>query len=207
MNAASSDQSERSNAASTCRSRREEFLLEMYIQSSLHLSRHVAGIWQCVGVVGGALAVFALDKDKPLNDYACTLAVMLCGWLVATTLDASNWFNRNITIIGNIERLFLNSDDNKLVHPFFTKHRVPGRPAEHFVIQMALGAAVGCLLLVYHFVTRVKDGLALPWSSFEFSRALPYAAAGAIGLACVSLSFFLKKKDAKLQEASPGLKL
>lgn len=70
--------------------------------------------------------MFALDKDKPLNDYACALAIMLCGWLIATTLDASNWFNRNITIIGNIERLFLRPDDNKLVHPFFSKHRVQG---------------------------------------------------------------------------------
>lgn len=113
-------------AAPDCRDRRDDFLLEMYIQTSLHLSRHVAGIWQCVGVVGGALAVFALDKDKPLNDYACALAIMLCGWLIATTLDASNWFNRNITIIGNIERLFLRPDDNKLVHPFFSKHRVQG---------------------------------------------------------------------------------
>jgi hypothetical protein len=190
-----------------CDDRRADFLLEMYIQTSAHLSRHVTGIWQCVGVVGGALAVFALEKDKPLNDYACALAVMLCGWLVATTLDASNWFNRNITIISNIERLFLRPDDSKLVHPFFLEHREPGQPAEHFVIQIVLGATVGLLILVYHFKIRVADGLSAPWSTFEFSRALPYAAAISVGVACVCLFRLLKGKDAKLQTRSPGLKV
>src|ERR1700687_2057949 len=99
--------------------RRDEFLLEMYRQTSMHLGRHVAGVWQCVGVVGAAFVTFAVDKDKPLSDYACALVILLCAWLIATTLDASNWFNRNIAIIRNIERLFLKPSDAKLVHPYF----------------------------------------------------------------------------------------
>jgi hypothetical protein len=195
-----------SHSGPACFERRGEFLLEMYRQTSVHLGRHVSGVWQCVGVVGGALAVFALDKDKPLNDYACALVVMLCGWLIATTMDASNWFNRNITIISNIERLFLQADDAKVVHPFFLGHRRAGKHAEHFRIQIWLGVAVAALVLMYHFGARVWDGLSSPMSSFQPSRALPYALALVVGAACVVLLRNYKRKDEELQAKSPGLK-
>jgi hypothetical protein len=157
-----------------CSERRCDFLLEIYKQTSMHLGRHVAGVWQCVGVAGGALIAFMVDKNTPLNDFACALVILLCGWLVATTLDASNWFNRNIAIIANIERLFLSTADAKYVHYFFTEHRPPGKPAEHFLIQILLAVSVMMLLLVYHLVWRVWDGFRLPLTQFEFPRALPY---------------------------------
>ena len=48
-----------------CDEKRAEFLLEVYRQTSAHLGRHILGVWQCVGVVGAALIVFAQEKDKP----------------------------------------------------------------------------------------------------------------------------------------------
>lgn len=177
----------------------------MYIQTSAHLSRHVSGVWQCVGVAGGALAAFSVDKNVPLNDYACTLAILLCGWLIATTLDASNWFNRNITIISNIERLFLRQEDAELIHPFFLKHRAPGEPVRHFRIQIWLGLAVAALVLGYHYATRLQGNVSGPW--FEHSRLLPYVAAAVVALACIKVYRTTKEDDQKLQQKSPGLKL
>jgi hypothetical protein len=160
-----------------------------------------------VGVVGAALIVFAQDKDTPLNDYSCALVVLLCGWLAATTLDASNWFNRNLAIITNVERLFLTSHDLSLVHYFFGGHRPPGRHAQHFIIQLWLSGAVGVLVLCYHFVERVLPGLSLPWSNFQLSRALPYLLTPFLLMALVWLQRHYSKKDREFQRKSPGIVL
>lgn len=194
-------------ASGRCDDKRAEFLLETYRQTSTHLGRHISGVWQCVGVVGAALIVFAQEKDKPLNDYACALVVLLCGWLAATTLDASNWFNRNLAIINNVERLFLNSADLKLVHPFFGSHRPVGRHAKHFGIQIALAGAVCLLVLVYHFTERVQPGFSSPWSSFQFSRALPYLLVPILLVALVRLQRHYREKDDEFQQKSPGISL
>lgn len=194
-----------STAGVRCDEKRAEFLLEIYRQTSAHLGRHITGVWQCVGVVGAALIVFAQDKDKPLNDYACVLVVLLCGWFAATTLDASNWFNRNLAIITNVERLFLSSDDLKLVHYFFEKHRPAGQHAQHFSIQLCLSAAVCALVLCYHFADRVYPGLSLPWSNFQVSRAMPYLIAPIVLSALVWLAQHYKKKDRKFHSKSPGI--
>lgn len=190
-----------------CDDKRSEFLLETYRQTSTHMGRHISGVWQCVGVVGAALIVFAQDKDKPLNDYGCALIVLLCGWLAATTLDASNWFNRNLAIITNVERLFLTSADLKLVHPFFGAHRPKGRLAKHFHIQMLLSGAVFLLVLVYHFLERVQPGFSLPWSNFQFSRALPYLLAPIVVVALIRLQRHYRRKDEEFQRAAPGISI
>lgn len=193
------------SSSARCEQLRPEFLLETYKQTSTHLGRHISGLWQCVGVVGAALIVFAQDKNKPFNDYSCALVVLLCGWLAATTLDASNWFNRNLAIITNVERLFLTPDDLKYVHYFFGKHRPPGRQAQHFTIQLWLSGAVCALVLCYHFVERVYPGFSLPWSSFQFSRALPYLLTPIVIGALLKLREHYREKDKEFQQKSPGI--
>jgi hypothetical protein len=195
------------NSNARCDGKRAEFLLEVYRQTSGHVGRHITGLWQCVGVVGAALIVLAQDKDTPFSDYACTLAVLLCGWLAATTLDASNWFNRNLAIITNIERLFMSARDLRLVHYFFGKHREAGKHAQHFAIQLWLAAAVCLLVLVYHFTERVLPGFSLPWSNFELSRAIPYLITLIVLGALFWLANHYKTKDELFYRKSPGISL
>ncbi len=190
-----------------CDSHRNEFLLEVYRQTSTHLGRHVSGLWQCAGVVGAALIVFAQDKDKSMNDYACTLAVLLCGWLAATTLDAGNWFNRNLAIITNIERLFLHRSDLQDVHYFFERHRPAGKSATHFSIQLWLAAMVGVLVLTYHFLERVLPCVSQSPRVFEPSRALPYFASILLFLLLVVLQSHFRRKDEEFHRRSPGIPL
>jgi hypothetical protein len=162
-------------------------------------------VWQCVGVVGGALAVVSLDKNEAFNDYACGLVIFLCGWLAATTMDASNWFNRNLAIIRNLERLFLREVDNRLVHHFISlPHRHHGKFAEHFLIQLTLAIVVALFVLAYHFERRVRGGLSAPWSTFEFPRAIPYVAAFSVAAALLYLGAKYRAKDRRLKDASPG---
>lgn len=150
--------------------------------------------------------MFAQGQDTPFNDYACTLALLLCGWLAATTLDASHWFNRNLAIITNIERLFLSTHDLKLVHYFFGRHRRPGQHAQHFSIQLFLSAAVCILVLAYHFSERVLPGLHSPWTSFEVSRAVPYLVTPVVLRALVWLLHHYKKRETEFYTQSPGFR-
>jgi hypothetical protein len=176
----------------------------MYKQTSTHLGRHVTGVWQSVGVVAGALAVFTLDRQGGINDYACALVVLICGWLISTTLDASNWFNRNITIISNLERLFLNRSDEEFVHYFFLRHRRPGNIAGHFKIPLILAVAVAVLVLVYHFERRVLPGVHEPMAHFDWPRALPWITGILVAAIGWTHRRAIKKKDEKLQTRSPG---
>jgi hypothetical protein len=69
---------------------RKEFLLKVYDQMFNDIDTHILVVWQSVGVVVGAFAVFALvEKNIIPIDYACSLMVMLSAWLIAHLYDAS----------------------------------------------------------------------------------------------------------------------
>jgi hypothetical protein len=91
---------------------RTQFLLEMYKQMWSNINRHIVVIWQSISVLLGAFAVFALVEKKVISlDVASVLMVLIAGWLVAHVVDANYWYNRNLAIIANIERQFLNATD------------------------------------------------------------------------------------------------
>ena len=154
---------------------RKEFLLRMYDQMFNDIDTHILVVWQSVGVVVGAFAVFALVEKNILPiDYACSLMIMLSAWLIAHLYDASYWYNRNLVIIANIERQFLGSSDLKDIHYYFGKHRSKSAMLTHLKIQYWLGIGIALLFAFYHFVTRVLPGIHQPVRFFEFSRSLPY---------------------------------
>jgi hypothetical protein len=127
----------------------------MYGQFFNDINRHLTVIWQSVGVLLGAFAVFALVEKGILSfDLAAALVVLLSLWLVAHVHGASAWYNRNLVIIANIEREFLRSADLKAIHYYFASHRKPGSMISHLKIQRALGYAVLALVLVYHLSNR-----------------------------------------------------
>jgi hypothetical protein len=81
---------------------------------------------------------------------------------------------RNLVIIANIERQFLTKNDLRDIHYYFGKHRSKSSMLTHLKIQFALGASIGALFLLFHFITRVAPGFGSPWSNFEAQRSLPY---------------------------------
>jgi hypothetical protein len=195
--------------------RRDAFLLEMYRQASSHLNRHILLSWQSVGVVVGATSVIALG-DKALEgarlDYVVTVVVLLCRWLIAHVFDADNWFNRNLHIIGNIERQFLKQRDAAEIHYFFLSDRLARtgkkgavrRMIRHFQAQLFFSLAVGVLLLLYHFLNRVFPGFSLPLANFQLERALPYVAVGFCTVYCVWVAISTAADYDKLRRESPG---
>ena len=154
---------------------RKEFLVQMYNQMFNDINRHIMVVWQSIGVLIGAFAIFALvEKNIVSLDVAVALIVLLTAWLVAHLLDASYWYNRNLVIIANIERQFLTKDDLQKIHYYFGAHRPKNRMITHLKIQVALGAGLAVLVIGYHASIRVIPGLSSPLTAFELSRCLPY---------------------------------
>jgi hypothetical protein len=154
---------------------RAEFLGKMYDQMFNDINTHILVVWQSVGVVVGAFAIFSLvEKNIIPVDFACSLMILLSAWLIAHLYDASNWYNRNLAIIANIERQFLKTSDLKDIHYYFGKHRKKSTMLTHLKIQYALAVGIAGLFVTYHFVLRVLPGVHQPLTNFEFTRSLPY---------------------------------
>jgi hypothetical protein len=186
---------------------RRTFLLEMYREMFADINRHITVVWQSVGVVIGAFALFSLSEKQimPL-DIAISLIVMLCGWLYAHMLDAGYWYNRNLVIIANIERQFLLGSDQKDIQFYFGKHRSGGnKMISHLRIQASLGIGVGILVILFHFFDRVLPGMSAEVSHFDVQRTLPYV----VSLAVLIFGYrFGKDRDDAYQSFlsnSPGI--
>jgi hypothetical protein len=133
---------------------RKEFLINMYNQMFNDINRHIIVIWQAISVVIGSIAIFALiEKDVLALDYAVSIVILLCFWSIATLIDSGYWYNRNLVIIANIERQFLNYEDTKEIHYYFGKHRKFSL-IFHIKIQLYLICVFAGLFLIYHLEKR-----------------------------------------------------
>lgn len=154
--------------------KRDEFLLTMYSKMWENIDRHIHVVWQSVGVLAGSITALVLaEKELFPLDYAVALVILVGIWQIAHVLDASWWFNRNLHIIRNIERQFMNSSDAEQIHYYFA-----GDPKasmlDHQKIQFGFGIAVTGMVLIYHFTKRVFPGIDSSFSNFDPERALPY---------------------------------
>jgi hypothetical protein len=196
------------NGEPTPQTKRPEFLIEIYKQMMNDINRHILVVWQSIGVVIGSFAILGLVEKKVLSlDLAASLGVLICSWGLGLVIDSSYWYNRNLCIIANIERLFLKQDDLRNVHYYFAKHRPKNRMTTTLKIQFWLSTAIALLMLLYHLATQVLPGLGLPLSSFDPPRALPYVIAVAT---TILLSMLRKRRDADYQEFlrnSPGIEV
>jgi hypothetical protein len=94
---------------------------------------------------------------------------------IAHVYDAAYWYNRNLVIIANIERQFLQPSDLREIHYYFGRHRKTGSLITHLEIQIYLAVGVALLMLGTHFFTEVlpiwqkaKEGTGLtylPWAA------------------------------------------
>jgi hypothetical protein len=185
--------------------KREELLLKMYDQMFNDINRHILVIWQSVGVLIGAFAIFSLTEKQIISlDIASSIILLLCAWLISHLYDAAYWYNRNLAIISNIEKQFLLESDLKEIHYYFGKHRPSNTMLTHLKIQYALAVGIGLIVLWYHFFNRVMPGFNFPFDSFDFNRSLPYL------VVLISLGFLIylkKQRDTSYQEfinKSPG---
>ncbi|MCQ8895241.1 hypothetical protein NQT62_02160 [Limnobacter humi] len=188
-------------------STREELLLKMYDQMFNDINRHIMVVWQSIGVVVGAFAIFALVEKQVVSlDIAASIVLLLCAWLLAHLFDASYWYNRNLVIIANIERQFLKKDDLKQIHYYFGKHR-PHKMIQHLRIQQALGLGLSGLVIIYHFLDRVVPGFSAPFCNFDPIRVMPYLLVIVAVLYLRNLWNRTKKSYEEFLRNSPGVEI
>lgn len=185
---------------------RKEFLMHMYNEMFNDINRHILVVWQSVGVVIGAFALIGLAGRAILPlDVAVGLIALIGLWLLAHLEDAGYWYNRNLAIIANIERQFLEKADLRNIHYYFGKHRRKIVMLTHLKIQYLFGIGIIFLVLLYHFLTRVVPGLGAPWANFEPLRGLPYFIVVVGAVVVLRLHGKMKKKYAEFLQNSPGM--
>jgi hypothetical protein len=187
---------------------REEFLFRMYDQMWRNIERHTVVIWHSIGALIAASVVLSrVQTDSIEFDVASALMVFVSGWQVANVLVAAQWFNRNMHIVGNIERQFLKRTDVRQIHWYFQKPQEKWEVIDYLQVQLALGVVIGLFFLLYHFVTRVLPGIGAPWANFEAARTLPYLVfvACAVALGCQLRT--LRAHYRELLKKSPGISL
>jgi hypothetical protein len=139
---------------------RTQLLLHMYDQMFNDIDRHILVIWQAIAAIIGAFAFLALvEKSIVSIDIAIALIVLVAAWLIAHVYDAAYWYNRNLVIIANIERQFLLPEDQRNIHYYFGNHRPNNKMMMHLRIQFLLGVGLAAIVLLYHFMTRIWDGV------------------------------------------------
>ena len=187
---------------------RDEFLLKMYDQMWSNINRHILVIWQSIGALIGAIAIYALvEKDILSIDIASTFIILLVTWMLAHIYDANHWYSRNLAIIANIERFFLKKTDLCHIHEFFGERRGRWSLLEHLKVQYWLGILLAVIFLLHHFFKQVYPGLGASFKNFELVRGIPYITA--IGCAII-LWVFGKEQKAKFRtfiERSPGIEI
>jgi hypothetical protein len=163
---------------------RKEFLITMYETLNGEMTRHIQLTWQAVTVVIGSLAALVLAQTNLLNlDIGTSIIFLLTFWMYAHVIDANYWYNRNLVIIANIERLFLEKDDLKKVHYYFGKHRSSNSILTDLRIQIYLCIGLFSIITFNHIfnnLTPLKNffisisHLQFDLESFKISFLLPY---------------------------------
>lgn len=181
------------------------FLTKMYDQMFNDINRHILVVWQSIGVIVGAFAIFALVEKGILSiDIAAGVILLLCAWSIAHIFDSSYWYNPNLVIIANIERQFLKKEDLKEIQWYFSTHRKANKMISHLRIQLFLSFGLIIIVLIYHFSTQIYPGFNLSWPNFKPEKFIPY-------IISITSYFFLKSfvkgKNQRYEEfikRSPG---
>ena len=185
---------------------RADFLQKMYVQMFDDIKTQFQVVWQSVGVLAGTFAIFSLvEKNVIPIDIATALVVLVAVWLMAHTINASYWYNRNLVIIANIERQFLTKKDLQQIQYYFGSHRKTGKMMAHLRIQFVLGLGIAGVVLGAHFASRVYPAIGVPDSTFDPMGAIPYFVAIGGGLWLWNEHESTKKKYDEFIQNSPGV--
>lgn len=162
--------------AGTAYERRPDFLIAMYEQLMADINRHIMVVWQMVGVMVAAIAGLAIaEKQGVPTAYAVILTLVVISWVIEHLHDSNFWYNRNLVMITNIERVFLTSHDVDLIHPYFAAHRKKGSFLTHLQVQRHYALAIAVLVTLYFLAKSVFPSLE-PRSPADVGKLLALAA-------------------------------
>lgn len=91
--------------------KREDFLLHMYDAFWDNVSRAENGAWSLVAVYSALIAGVGL-AEPVITSVGAAFILIVFGYIGSCLSASTNiWFRRNLTLIGRIERNFLNATD------------------------------------------------------------------------------------------------
>jgi len=134
---------------------RKEFLLHLFDKVWDDIGSTIKVIWQSIVILLGVIATIIFTKANivPITT-TYTIAMIAIAWILAHVENAAYWFNRNLVIIANIERQFLNEDDSEQIHFYFTAHR-PAKMVPHFQLQYWFLIMMALCLLLYYSTAKL----------------------------------------------------
>jgi len=183
---------------------RKTFLISMYDQLCHEMDRHIKVIWQIVGVLLSTFAIFALVEKNIISiDIAASILIAVCGLAIAIIIESNFWYNRNLVIVANIERQFLDVSDAAEIHYYFTKHRKNNAYLDMMLIQMLFVGLILLIITAYHFSESVLPTLSID-NKFDLKKSLPYLI---LIITLIALYLFHRKRIRDFNEFktnSPG---
>jgi hypothetical protein len=189
----------------TAYEKRPDFLIAMYEQLMSDINRHIVVVWQMVSVVGAAIVgLVVADKEGVPTAYATIIALLVIAWVLEHLHDSNYWYNRNLVMITNIERVFLTSDDVDRIHPYFVAHRPARSFLEHLAIQRNYALIVVWLVFGYFFIRAVYPSLD-PNAHFSISKVFAFIAFFVVILRDQVLLVRYEKKYQQYLDISPGI--
>ncbi len=190
------------------KSLRPQFLIEIYKEMMADINRHIMVVWQSVGVVLGSFAIMGLVEKRVVSlDYASSLLLIVCTWSLGLLIDASYWYNRNLCIVANIEKIFLEEEDLKNVHYYFGQHRPNNKMITTIRIQFALSLSIGLFNLCYHFYVRVVPWFGFSMKDIDIPRLFPYVITLISGALLICLKNRRNRHYSEFLVNSPGVKI
>ena len=154
---------------------RQTILVEMYKQMFADIDQHVSVVWQSIGAVAASIGLLALAEKNILPfEVGISLIVLLIIWMIANVLEAGYWYNRNLVIIANIERQFLETGDDENIHFYWVKHRNQNKIIWQLKLQVFLGLSVLALVIFFFFMQTTFVALSAESTNFDIMNSMPY---------------------------------
>jgi hypothetical protein len=186
---------------------RPEFLIAMYEQLMGDINRHIVVVWQMVGVLAASVAALVLaHKEGIPTAYAVLLIVFVSAWVAEHLYDSNYWYNRNLVMITNIERVFLTDADLKYIHPYFAEHRGSNSFLAHLKIQRNYTVALVIGVLLYFTIREVIPSLDTH-SKIDWAAVAAYLSAAWFFWKLGALNDTYAGKYLQYLAISPGIKV
>ena len=186
---------------------RPEFLIAMYEQLMGDINRHIVVVWQTLGVLAASIAALVLAEQQHVpTAYAVILVLLVSSWAIEHVHDSNYWYNRNLVMITNIERVFLTNNDLSLIHPYFGKHRESSSFLAHLEIQRRYVLIMAFGSLLYFGIQDVWPTLDVH-NRINFLKWLPFLAIGALVHRDWERKKHYDKKYADYLAISPGIEV
>lgn len=131
---------------------RDNFLIHMYNQAFNNINRHIVIVWQTISILAASFVSILLSEKYDISIWISSLLLITyIVWMISHIIDGEHWFKRNLHIVTNIEKNFLEKDDLRLIHPYIDQEVRPGKMIESFRIQIYFAYTTWIFILCFLF--------------------------------------------------------